>query len=360
MHPRSFLALFCTAQVALLTGLTATANPLPQSPSPIATPQTVALFGIPKIPVPGGSVEGVIKGAASKQVVKALGETLQKEAPIASSAKDVFPTVAKLPGKAFNPNGNAQPVLQQLRTSKDGTVMLPPGDYAVPVDVFCMKASASSPNGHRYLLAPLKGKMADVITALNTRSIGSNVPHSQLQVLSWNLQAGMKYEEMSPEMRTLVDRFLSDFKPRLKRSYYEQVEATWKQVSSTVPGVPSLDSAIADMGEVGKTINTLRQTRAALISNSNNFDALSRLFVTSDASAKAGGAANTPWSQISDRVYGRMVTEGNYSTPGELQIRVIPGSSATAKVGITNLVADSQTPKIQPLSMSPIATPKAK
>jgi hypothetical protein len=344
----------------MFAGLTAVASSSPQLSTPITAPQTVAIFGIPKIPVPGGSVEGVIKDAASKQVVKALGETLQKEAPITSSAKDIFPTVAKLPGKAFNPTANAQLVLQQLRTSKDGTVMLSPGDYAVPVDVFCMKASASSPNGHRYLLAPLKGKMADVITALNTRSIGSDIPHSQLQVLSWNLQAGMKYEEMSRDMQVLVDRLLPDFKPRLKRSYYEQVEATWKQVSSTIPGVPSLESAIADMGEVGKSINTLRQTRAALISNSNNFEALSRLFVTSDASAKAGGVANTPWSQISDRVYGRMVTEGNYSTPGELQIRVIPGSSTTAKVGITNLVADSQTPKIQPLSMSPIATTKAK
>jgi hypothetical protein len=330
----------------------------------------IRLPGIPKVPgVP--SVGDVLKDAIANQAVQALGSTLKTEAPIVSSAQDLFPTVATLPGSPFRPSGDLKPLWQQIRNSKNGSVLLTPGDYRIPISVFCMKHNASSPSGHRYLLAPLKGKLADVITALNSRTVGLNLPHSQLQVLSWNLQAGMKYEELTPELRAIVDQVLPDFKPRFSRSFLEQIEATWSQLSSTIPGLPSLDASLNRLGEVGNTVVMLKQTRETLLRYGNNYESISRRLVSRDAKATSG---DTPWSLLSDRVYARMVTQGNYSTPAELQVRVVPVvsgaanpvqvsssqgligsrlSATTVPVNLTNLVAEPQNSSIQPLSMSP-------
>src|SRR5579883_788871 len=286
---------------------------------------TAGLFGlpIPSLPIPGGSVEDVLQGAIADQLIKALGGTLTSEAPITSSSEALFPTVAQLPGTAFKPQPLPATLISQIRSTGDGSVALLPGDYRIPVDVFCMKVSAHSPAGHRYLLAPLKGKWADVITALNARSAGTTIPHTQLQVLSWNLQAGMKYDELTPELQAIVDQLLPDYKPRLAKSFYEQIESTWSQLSGTVPGLPSMDSALGRLGDVGRAIVTLRQTRETLIQYGNNFEGLSRTFVLSGQTATPGDAANTPWSQISPRVYARLVTQGTYADPGELQVRVV-------------------------------------
>lgn len=326
---------------------------------------------LPSINIPGvPSVDGVVKGAITDQITQAVGRTIQTEAPIVSSAQAVFPTVDTLPGGAFRASGDLSPIWQQIRTSSNGAVLLAPGDYRIPVSVFCMKHTASSPSGQRYLLAPLKGKLADVIVALNSRTVGLNFPHPQLQVLSWHLQAGMKYEEMTPELRAIVDQVLPDFKPRLTRSFMEQIDATWSQLSTTILGLPSMDASLNRLGDVGRTVVTLKRTRETLLRYGNNYESLSRAFVTQDVSATAG---ETPWSRVSDRVYARLVTQGNYSTPAQLQVRVMNGISAIAPlqiassqgidsrlfaaspvpVNLTNLVGDPQNAGIQPLSMSP-------
>jgi hypothetical protein len=341
-----------------------------------ATTVTAGLFGLPtpSLPIPGGSIEGVLQGAVMDQLVKALGSTLIGEAPIVSSSEAVFPTVAQLPGAGFNPQALPGTLISQIRSSPDGSVTLPPGDYRIPVNVFCMKVSAHSPAAHRYLLAPLKGKWADVVTALNARSAGTSIPHTRLQVLSWNLQAGMKYEELTPELRAIVDQLLPDYKSRLSRSFYEQIESTWGQLSGTIPGLPSMDASLGRLGDVGRAIVTLRQTRNTLMQYGNSFEDLSRTFVLR-GQTNSGDSANTPWSRISPQVYARFVTQGNYADPGELQVRVLPASvslgglglrvattnlagvpplaATPVKVPLAGLVGEPQDASVQPLSMSP-------
>ncbi|PSB27238.1 hypothetical protein [Stenomitos frigidus] len=345
------------------------------------TTKIAGFFGlpIPNLPIPGGSVEDLLKGAVVDQAVKALGSTLKDDAPIESSSQATFPTVNQLPGTAFKPKAMPTTLMAQLRNATDGAVALQPGDYRIPVNVFCMKVSAHSPAGHRYLLAPLKGKWADIIVALNARSAGTTIPHPQLQVLSWNLQAGMKYEELATEQRAIVDQLLPDYKPRLSRSFYEQIESTWSQLSGTVPGLPSMDSALGRLGDVGSAIVTLRQTRDTLLRYGNNFEALSNALVLPGQANTPSDGANTPWSQISPRVYARLMTKGTYADPGELQIRVtveapvglrdrhlvattdlaglnLAGLDLAAmpvKVPLAGLVGDPQDSSVQPLSMSP-------
>lgn len=123
------------------------------------------------------------------------------------------------------------------------------------------------------------------------------------------------------------------------------------------------------------TIVTLRQTRETLMRYGNNFESLSRTFVPTGQATTSGSSANTLWSQISPQVCARLVTQGTYADPGELQVRVVnvgpiglkPGQwvAATSLAGTLNLAAspvnvplaglvgDPQDASVQPLSMSP-------
>ncbi len=318
---------------------------------PVTHEVAICLFGVCVNTPPVTNIFGDI---LKKEVTHNLAKVIGEQAPIISSAKEVFPTVKSLPGTSFNPRGNIQQVAQQIKTSVDGSVMLQPGDYNIPIDVFCMKQFASSPNAHRYLLARLKGKKADVITALNSRTTGSGIPHSQLQVLSWNIQAGMKYEEMTTENRAIIDKLLPEHKQKLSRSYWEEILATWKQFTSTIPGIPSFEESLDKLGDVGKFVKTLRQVRSELIVHGNDYNSLVNVLIPAGNSNARGGYKNTPWSKINDHVYGRLVTEGNARTPAEIQMRVLSVSNKNAvKVDVTNLVADPQNSGIQPLSISP-------
>jgi peptidoglycan hydrolase-like protein with peptidoglycan-binding domain len=352
----------------------------PDSPQKIAiclpfvgcTPDLPSVPGLP-------SVEEVVKG----ELYKALAQSLGEEAPIVSSADATYPTVEQLPGTGFN---TAQAIVNGRKVTLDssGTALLAAGDYLVPVDVFCMKHNASSPNGQRYVLAPLKGKFAEVIAALNSRSSGKGFNHSQLQILSWNLQAGMKYDDMTPENQAIIDRLIPDHKGKLTKNFLETIESTYNRLAPFAPGMPSsMNSALDRLGDVGRTFGQVRQVQSQLRQYGNDYSALSRLLTSSDRGDgfQAGGETNTPWSKINDRLYGRLVTENNYSGPARLQLRVLPNTNQSSNqspivvasselsgnlfpesiaatpeavpVNVGQIVADPQTPSIQPLTVSP-------
>ncbi|HEY9664666.1 MAG TPA: hypothetical protein V6C65_40000, partial [Allocoleopsis sp.] len=175
-----------------------------------------------------------------------------------------------------------------------------------------------------------------------------------------------------------VDQLLPDYKSRLSRSWYEVIEAKWSDLANTIPGLPSMDSSLERLGDVGHAIVVLRETRETLMRYGNDYEALSdRLVLTghrASAESAAPGGESTPWSQVTPRVYARLVTEGNYATPAELQVRVLddaPVSQASpwiattdltrslelastpVQVPLAGLVGDPQDSGVQPLSMSP-------
>ncbi|MEH1779484.1 MAG: hypothetical protein V7L26_10290 [Nostoc sp.] len=169
----------------------------------------------------------------------------------------------------------------------------------------------------------------------------------------------------------------------MSQSFLESVESQYNQFRFA--NLPSFDSVLDRLGDLGNTVKQYRQFSSNLRQYGGDYNSLSRLLITSGESNARGGVNNTPWSKISDRVYGRMVTEGNAGTPGELQLRVLPdftssiyskgvlvasnnltntlshkqissqliAAKSVSKVDITNLVADPQNSNIQPLSMSP-------
>lgn len=253
---------------------------------------------------------------------------LAAESPITAKLEDAYPTVAQPPGGSFNPSSaNLQEFYKALKRGAL-TISLPAGDYSIPVHVFCMKASAHAPGStETFLLAPLKGKQANAIAALNSRFVSANIDRNTIQSLSWAIQAGTKYEELTAQQRTIVDRLIPEFKGQLSQSFWEKVESTWGKVSGTVPGVPSLDSVLGKMGPTGELLRTYKQARAAIQQHGDNYSALERAILL-PGKAPSGGDSRYPrgiWSKISDRIYARLLPTG-LGSPGSLDIRVLSAS----------------------------------
>ncbi|MBV8171174.1 MAG: hypothetical protein JO219_04495 [Candidatus Eremiobacteraeota bacterium] len=311
------------------------------------------------IPNPAGAAQDAAVRAALSSFGKAVGDQL----PIVVSPSDAYPT-AQLPGAPFAA-GAAPNITSLLRASSDGTVALPPGDYTFTVDVFCMKAHAHSPSAHRYLVAPLRGAAADVFRALNARAPSYALNHGALQVLSWDIQAGLPYSAMPVAQRTIVDRVIPDFRSRLNADVYTNIRAQYDQVASKVPGMPSFDSALGRLGPTGQAILEMQRLRDEMAQPPPTFDELVRELIPF-APPEHNVSGDTPWSRYSDRVYVRFVTSGNFATPGTYEVRVLAGNQVStthivglgppgggAPVPFSNVVNNPGTDSVQPLTQAP-------
>lgn len=263
----------------------------------------------------------------------------------------------------FNPTGNADYITAQLHDSPDGTVMLAPGDYEIPVTLLCMNQRASSPPGHRYVLAPLQGSRASVIAALNARAGGLGLDYRPLQALSWNIQAGITYAEMPEASQTLVDRLIPDYREQLRGNFLQEIETTYNAISG-VSGLPSFNAALDQLGDVGRIVREYQQFRDTLVRYQSNYNRLfDELIPTGVTTNTRGGAERTPWSRLDDRVYARMITDGSAGGRGLMQIRVLIKRTPAGliydavRVAITSIIADSQTENVQSTTGIPQAEP---
>ena len=314
-----------------------------------------------QLPLP--NVFGGAQDAAVRAALSEFGKTVGLQRPIVVNPNDALPT-ADLPGRPFSP-GRTPDILAALRKSTDGTVLLQPGDYQFSVDVFCMKASAHSPSGHRYIVAPLHGAYADIFSALDTRAPSYHIDHIAQQILSWEMQAGMPYTAMGAAQRGIVDRVIPDFRQRLQEDVLARIHGQYDQTVARVPGMPSFDDALTRIGPVGQDIVQMEQLRQQMEQPPPTVAELISELVPY-APLEAGGAGPTPWSKYSDRVYVRFVTSGNFATPGTYQVRVLPPQTIGEALGVAvgapnlgapvpfgNIVNNPGTSSVQPLTQQP-------
>ncbi len=305
---------------------------------------------------------GNAKDAAIRAALSEFGKTVGDQLPIVVSSTDAFPTAA-LPGTPFAPRSTPS-ITTSLRASTDGTVALPTGDYAFTVDVFCMKATAGSPSAHRYLVAPLHGAAADIVRALNSRAPSYRLDHHALQVLSWDIQAGLAYSAMQAPQRAIIDRVIPDFRPRLAGDVYTRIRGQYDQIAAKVPGMPSFNDALHRIGPTGDAVLEMQTLREEMAQPPPTYEQLARELIPL-IPLEPGGSGPTPWSRYSDRVYVRFITSGNYATPGTFQVRVLPAQLAStqllglgspgagAPVPFSNIVNNPGTPSVQPLTQAP-------
>lgn len=240
-----------------------------------------------------------------QQSLGSFGSSLGSQVPVLIDHKSAYPTVRYLSGKAFAPK-SAPAVANALRASRDGTAMLPPGDYAFPVDVFCMRANAESPNGYQYHIAPLHGSAADIITVLNARAPSYGIAHGVLQVLEWNIQGGVPYAGMAAPERAAVDKVIPEFRSRFNGTSYADLAKQYATLARSIPGMPALEQALQRIGPIGNAMSNINTLQHQLAAHPQEFDQLSRVLVPLGAAAgsttqSTAASRATPWSRYSIR-----------------------------------------------------------
>ncbi len=207
----------------------------------------------------------------------------------------------------------------------------------------------------------LQGRRAPAIVALNSRAAASAYGFSQVQTTSWTIQSGTGYGDFPGGQKTVVDALIPDYKSLLQLATLDDIQAKWSSLASTVPGAPSLDSVLGQMGPAGQLVGELRNERSTILSQASDFDALRRSFVP----VQSGGdvsALPTPWSAVSPTIWMRMMTQGHYGDIGTVQVRVAGSGPATVPL-VSSLAYGRCTPAIgsqgnlyactQPLSFVP-------
>jgi hypothetical protein len=273
--------------------------------------------------------------AAAQAVQKALadGRPLEDSAPLAYPTSPLpggaFVVHAWIPtryGGAFIVDHAERLALQRWLASRDGAVTLAPGDYTFPVRVFCMKMSAHSPYGYHYRLAPLNGRLAQMIAALNTRTAFHPrlYPHGDVQMLSWMLQAGEKYGDLDAKLQRIVDAAVPEFKPLIEQSLLERVQ-------SAAGAAPTGIGVISDLESLDAQVRSLQ----------HDYSSFARFAVPQQegsALMHLEPPDATPWSKIGESLYARFITKGNFSGTGALEVRVLP-NGGNVEVPIGSLVA---------------------
>lgn len=305
-----------------------------------------------------------INDLAVKAAIKVAEPILEKafyaQAPIVPNSSSRFSTVNELPGVAFAFSAKNN---KTIAYDKDGRLTLAPGDYVIPVMTYCMNAAGISPEAHQYVLSRLSGSMAKVIREINLKAVPKFSPHD-VQILSWSIQNGLKYEEMTARSRQIVDEVVPQFKKDLQKSFMEKFASDWDRIADKSEGlIPSLSEAsdefLGELGEVGAILIRMREFHQLIKKYGNDYVRLSGLIETIKNHGKPKDS--TSWSRISDNVYARFLTRGSFQEIGQIQIRILPSklirktsSTTLAKtpIDLTSWVADPMGAAIQPLSFS--------
>jgi hypothetical protein len=218
MHNRSSWVVFILAICALPLSIYAAPNPNDiwdaHSNETELSPQIPQIPGIPPIPWPPrqpNAQGGDIIAAPFKAVTTSL--------------KDAYPIANWLD---YYSNVMKPQVVNSLT--------LAPGYYRVTLKSFCLHAGAYAPTqGSGYLLSPLKGSQAGLISSILTKwETHPEVSQQDVQTLIWGIEAGVKYYQYPPGFQARVAPLLSP-QDIASMEAVTMLGSLWKKLAGYVP-----------------------------------------------------------------------------------------------------------------------------
>ncbi len=278
----------------------------------------VTSFAQPQL---GSLAEKLALTAAARR----LNPYLEANQPVIRDWDTIFPHVDALPGPAFRSVGVPEAELSRsLAASGFRTISLPPGDYSIPLQLYCMHFSGGSGPGLTYLLGPFRGTRAEMISTLIGRGSAQHVPHQGLQVLAWGLQAGLPYERLDPGSRTLFDQLLPEYREALGPGFLEGIQQLWQTLARTIPGLPPFNVAVGKLGPASILLQDYQDSQRVMQQYAGDYQQLSQHLFLAEQGTNSGVR---PWSVVGPGVYERMIGDRGAMEPGSLQVRVQPAAS---------------------------------
>ena len=275
-------------------------------------------------------------------ILRELRSQLTEEnAPILAKADNVFPTNSQLPGAVMD----TVQVLDLTQLAPNTPISA--GDYIIPVKGYCLEKRFSSPNGHRYQLAPLGGTrqtiMQDFLSAADQR----HMDYGTTQGVVWALRAGMTFDDMPDSMQAIVQEAIPQHTSILNSSsLVNQIRGVGGDVLSLF-GYGSVDNFLrSEFGDFGSVLVELMELENDIRGN-DDWRSLSSHFLN-EAGQGVGGIEQTPWSEIYPGIYGRFITEGNTGDVGALLLRI--SDTAVSTKAAAAVVADSRIKNLPPAS----------
>jgi len=180
---------------------------------------------------------------------------------------------------------------------QDYNAPLGPGYYRLTVQSYCLKAGTHGPTkGSGHLIAPIKGKLDNLVTNILNRSAEHpEIAQRDIQLLLWSIIYGAKFTDLQPELQLRV-------KPLLTPTEIAEL-------SIGISDVP-LD-LLPD--EVRSTAKFYKDLRGKITDPSSSFEEIESMAVLSgeapsDMLKKQIDPGN--WAYIGDGFYMRMMPEG--------------------------------------------------
>jgi hypothetical protein len=282
------------------------------------------------------NIPNIIKAPIEQGINSAIRDQLRSflssEIPITGTEHKLYPSTPELPGGRFAPNTLYLSALQPSQ-------VIPSGDYEIPVHFYCTKVYTLNGAGNRFRLARLEGRLSSALSNLYQRASLNNVPIQDVQVLSWSIQSGVSYDNLSNESKRLVDRLIPDYRQELNGSFIDQTIRFWNTLAAVTP-LPSLDETLNQLGDVGNFTRSLFRAREEIIRSNFNYRNLANNFVLQQDFNLPGGVESTPWSQINDRVYLRFIAPSGALRDGVAQVRILGNSQDSSPITSGALLND--------------------
>lgn len=258
-------------------------------------------------------------GAAGEEAIlrELRSQITADNAPLLVQTDSAYPTTSQLPGGQMSK-------VQVLDFSQlSANTLVPAGDYAIPVTGYCLEERFSSPNGHRYQLAPLGGTRQSYVTDFLSAAQLEGLTVSETQGVVWALRSGMTLNDMPEDMQSLVTATIPQHRKALnKETVTQQIRGTSSEVLSLF-GYRSLDQfLLQEFGDIGQLLVQAMQLEDQLLGN-DDWRSLSSGFLNETAQG-VGNIEQTPWSEVSPGFHARFVTEKNMGDIGALIVRISP------------------------------------
>lgn len=180
---------------------------------------------------------------------------------------------------------------------QDYNAPLGPGYYRMTVQSYCLKAGTHGPTkGSGHLIAPIKGKLDNLVTNILTKSADHpEIAQKDIQLLLWSIIYGAKFTDLDPALQLRVRPLLT--------------EAEIAEISIGIKDI-ALD-LLPD--EVRSTAKFYKDLRGKITDPSSNFQDIESMAVLSgeapsDMLKKQVDPGN--WAYIGDGFYMRMMPEG--------------------------------------------------
>ena len=141
-----------------------------------------------------------------------------------------------------------------------------------------------------------------MITILSARVGYDRVPYKPVQVLSWAIQNGQTYAELTPAERALVDHVIPDQRAALGDDFVEQVSAYWNDYVRGHRGLPDFNTELQRLDPVGDQVLKYERAKNAMSQHPDDYDALRNEFIL-ESQASAGSRHDPPWSRYARRCW---------------------------------------------------------